>query len=306
LAPFFSIVIPTYNRANFIADTLRSVLAQTFSALEIIVVDDGSKDNTAEVVGRLADARLQYLAKENDERGAARNYGFARAKGEYVLFLDSDDLFHPTHLATLRAKIQELERPNFIATKYNFDRNGVLADSDLVEVAEGWYGLDFFVRGNALACNICVRRENPRLKLFEEDRRYAAVEDWMFMLENTQQDRVYIVDAVTLTMNDHEQRSMRADNQGLIRRLDLAAGWMQQRLILSTNQRQRLLGQVYYLCAIHAHIDGYQREALAYTRRALPGLPAWQGAKLLLRCVTSPGLIQWAKKLLGRGQKVSQ
>jgi len=297
MSSFFSIVIPTYNRASFIADTLRSVLAQTFVALEIIVVDDGSKDNTADVVAQFSDARLQYLVKENGERGAARNYGFARAKGEYVLFLDSDDLFHPTHLATLHAKIQELERPNFIATKYNFNRDGVLADSDMSNVAEGWYGLDFFVRGNALACNICVRRENPGLHLFEEDRRYAAVEDWMFMLENTQQDNIYIIDAVTLTMNDHDARSMRSDNAALIRRLQLALEWMLARVTLLSTQRRLLTGRVYYLCAIHAYADDHRKEALQFARLAVPHLPKGQAMILLVRCLVGPRLVGWIKNI---------
>lgn len=77
-----------------------------------------------------------------------------------------------------------------------------------------------------------MRRQNPGLHPFEEDRRYAAVEDWMFMLENTQQDTVYLIDAVTLTMTDHDARSMRADNSGLVRRLLLSADWMRQHLRL--------------------------------------------------------------------------
>jgi GalNAc5-diNAcBac-PP-undecaprenol beta-1,3-glucosyltransferase len=294
--PFFSVVIPTFNRATFIGATLDSVLSQTFSAFEILVVDDGSKDNTAEVVGRFSDPRLRYYPKENGERGVARNYGFARAKGHYVLFLDSDDRFHPTHLATLHSKIQELGQPNFIATKYNFDREGVIVPSDMAALPEGWYGLDAFVKGNFLACNICVRRQNSHLHLFEEDRRYAAVEDWMFMLENTQQDRVYIVDAVTLTMNDHDQRSMRADNQGLIRRLDLAADWMQQRLRLTPEQVRQLLGRVYYLCAIHAYADGHRRQAIDYARRAARGLSLKDGAILFLRSLVGVELVSFIRK----------
>ena len=296
-APFFSIVIPTYNRADLIGLTLQSVLAQTYPHLEILVVDDGSKDNTAEVVqGYAADPRLHYFPKENAERGAARNYGLARATGEYVLFLDSDDRFHPEHLATLHAKIQALDQPNFIATKYDFDRDGVVAPSDTAALAEGWYGLDTFVRGNALACNICIRRQNPGLHRFEEDRRYAAVEDWMFMLENTQQDRVYLVDAVTLTMNDHDQRSMRSDNSALVRRLQLALDWMLTRIQLSSPQRGVLTGRVYYLCAIHAYADGHRGESLRFARLAAPHLPLKQAAVLLVRCVVGPGVVGWLKR----------
>ncbi|MBF9143429.1 glycosyltransferase family 2 protein [Hymenobacter properus] len=296
-APFFSIVIPTYNRADLIGLTLQSVLGQTFPHMEILVVDDGSKDNTAEVVqGYAADPRLRYYPKENAERGAARNYGFVRAAGEYVLFLDSDDRFHSEHLATLHAKIQELKQPNFIATKYNFDRAGVIAPSDTAALAEGWYGLDTFVHGNALACNICIRRQNPSLHLFEEDRRYAAVEDWMFMLENTQQDRIYLVDAVTLTMNDHDQRSMRSDNSALVRRLELALEWMLRRVALTAEQRRTLTGRVYYLCAIHAYADRHRGQAWGYARKAAPYLPLGTAAVLLARCLLGEGVVQGLKK----------
>lgn len=300
---FFSIVIPTYNRADLIAATLRSVQAQEFTNLEVLVVDDGSKDATAAVVQPfLADPRFRYLPKENAERGAARNYGFKRAQGEYAIFLDSDDLFHPNHLAILHAAIAGMQpRPNFIATKYDFDRAGQRRSSDLVALPAGPLGFNAFTQGNALACNICVRRENPALFLFEEDRRYAAIEDWMFLLQNTQHgDAVHLVDALTLTMNDHDQRSMRADNQGLIRRLQLAAGWMQQHLTMTPPQRRKLLGRLYYLCAIHAHIDGYQVQSLRFASQAVPGLPASAGLALLVRCATPPQMIQWAKQQLGR------
>ena len=295
--PFFSVVIPTYNRATFIGATLDSVLAQTYPHLEILVVDDGSKDNTADVVGCYADPRLRYYPKENGERGVARNYGLARATGTYVLFLDSDDRFHPNHLATLHRKIEELGQPNFIATKFDFDRDGVQADSDTAALAEGWYGLDTFVSGNALACNICVRRQNPGLHRFEEDRRYAAVEDWMFMLENTQQDKIYLVDAVTLTMNDHDQRSMRSDNTALVHRLQLALEWMLNRVTLSPAQHRVLTGRVYYLCAIHAYADGHRGQALGFVRQAAPLLPKSQAAILLVRCVLGEQAVGWLKKL---------
>ncbi|MDO7874168.1 glycosyltransferase family 2 protein [Hymenobacter sp. ASUV-10] len=294
MQPYFSIVVPTYNRADLIGLTLQSVQNQEFTDWELLIVDDGSKDNTAAVVQPyLADARVQYLPKENAERGVARNYGLARATGRYVLFLDSDDRLHPNHLSTLHAAIAGAPAPpDFIATKYDFDRDGERRPSDLAPLPAGPLGFADFLNGNVLACNVCVRRANPELRPFEEDRRYAAVEDWMFMLQNTQHGAVVqLVDAVTLTMNDHDQRSMRADNQGLIRRLDLAAGWMQQHLQLSADQRRRLLGRVYYLCAIHAYADGHRAQALAYARQAAPGLSLKTSVLLYVRCLLGPQLI---------------
>ncbi|GAB3637408.1 hypothetical protein GCM10027422_29980 [Hymenobacter arcticus] len=291
--PFFTIVIPTYNRAGFVGSTLRSVLEQEFTRLEVLIVDDGSQDNTAAVVQSFTDPRLHYLPKENAERGAARNYGLAHAKGEYVLFLDSDDLLHPNHLSTLHDAITAATvPPDFIATKYDFDRDGQRRPSDLGSLPAGRLGFESFIQGNALACNVCVRRANPTLKGFEEDRRYAAVEDWMFMLENTQHGaEVHLIDAVTLTMNDHDQRSMRADNQGLIRRLALAAIWMQQHLSLTADQRRRLLGRVYYLCTIHAYADGHRVQAFRFAWQAATGLSPKTVVLLLARIALGPQLV---------------
>lgn len=101
--PFFSISIPTYNRAYILEETLQSILAQTFSNWEVIIVDDGSKDNTKEVAANLCaqDKRIRYIYQDNAERSAARNKGADNAEGTYLLFLDSDDAFEPTHLQKL-------------------------------------------------------------------------------------------------------------------------------------------------------------------------------------------------------------
>ena len=296
--PYFSVVIPTYNRAGFIGATLDSVLAQDFTGFEVLVVDDGSTDDTAAVVRARPDPRLHYLPKANAERGAARNHGVARAGGEYVLFLDSDDQLHPNHLSTLRAGIQaEATPPNFIATRYDFDRDGRRYPSPVATVPAGRYGLDAFINGNMLACNFAARRLNPALLPFEEDRRYAAVEDWLFLLQNTQHDTVLLLDALTVTMSDHDTRSMRADNQGLIQRLELASSWMLKHLGLSLGQRSRLLGRVHYLCAIHAYADGHRGQALRYARLAWPGLPVRQGVALAVRSLLGPQLINRLKSL---------
>jgi len=91
-----SIVIPAYNASQWIAETLESVLAQSFSDFEVIVVDDGSTDNTANVVSRFK--RVQYIHKPNGGEGSARNVGIQAAQGEYIAFVDSDDLWFPDKL----------------------------------------------------------------------------------------------------------------------------------------------------------------------------------------------------------------
>ena len=95
--PRVSVIIPTYNRAQFIEAAIVSVLEQTFSDYEIIIVDDGSTDNTRQVVEPYLD-RAQYVYQENGGAGMARNHGLRLARGEYIAFLDSDDLFMPHKL----------------------------------------------------------------------------------------------------------------------------------------------------------------------------------------------------------------
>jgi len=297
--PFFSVVIPTYNRAAFIVSTIQSVLAQSFKAFEILVVDDGSTDATAEVIrSSLIDKRIKYLPKENAERGAARNYGFQHSLGRYVLFLDSDDWWLPQHLVVLHQAIEEQKYPDFIASKFNLERAGKQVPSDLVSLPAGYYGLELLLHGNPLACNFAVRRQNAQLVLFEEDRQYASVEDWMFLLQNMQHDNTfYLVDAVTLVMNDHDTRSMRADYQSMVRRWLKLPSWLDTHLALSPTQRKQLVGHIYYLCAIHAYAAGARRESLVYAIQTLPALPISKAAVLLARCIAGVKAIDIIKKV---------
>jgi glycosyltransferase involved in cell wall biosynthesis len=109
--PFFSIIIPTYNRAHSIRKAIESVLKQTFQNFEIIIIDDASTDNTKETIEEIVDQRIIYYRNEiNQERCISRNKGIELAQGEYICFLDSDDYHLPNHLQTI---YDEIEKNNF-------------------------------------------------------------------------------------------------------------------------------------------------------------------------------------------------
>jgi glycosyltransferase involved in cell wall biosynthesis len=99
-AGLVSVVIPCYNQARFLGEAIESVLSQSYRAFEVVVVDDGSTDNTSEVVARYAgaDAGVRLIRQENRGLAGARNRGLAEAEGEYVVFLDSDDRLLPDAL----------------------------------------------------------------------------------------------------------------------------------------------------------------------------------------------------------------
>lgn len=97
--PKATIVVPAYNVATTLADTLASLCAQTFADFEIIVVDDGSSDRTVAVARSLGDRRIRVVQQPNRGLAGARNSGIAQARGEYIGFCDADDLWRPTKLA---------------------------------------------------------------------------------------------------------------------------------------------------------------------------------------------------------------
>ncbi len=102
--PFFSVVIPSYNRSSMTVDAVKTVLGQSFSDYEIIVVDDGSTDDTEEVLRPFSD-RITYSKQTNAGVAAARNHGISLSTGQYICYLDSDDLWHPEKLAIYKDAI---------------------------------------------------------------------------------------------------------------------------------------------------------------------------------------------------------
>lgn len=100
--PFFSVIVPVFNRASVLGASLRSVLAQTCQDFEIIVIDDGSSDNPRAVVESLNDPRIRFIRQENQGGGTARNTGINAAQGRFIAPLDSDDLFLPHHLESMK------------------------------------------------------------------------------------------------------------------------------------------------------------------------------------------------------------
>lgn len=181
-SPLFSIVLPSYNRAHFISKAIVSVLQQQYQDWELIIIDDGSTDNTREVVSGFTDKRISYHWQTNQERSAARNAGINLAAGEFVCFIDSDDLWRSNHLQVLfdTMKSRQYERAfYFTGMTWHFPdrKNDVLfatiADRNLVE----------FVIGNQIGTpTVCIHHSilqkekfNTSLRINEDVELYARI-----------------------------------------------------------------------------------------------------------------------------------
>ena len=142
VTPTLSVIIPAYNAAATLPRTLESVLAQTWPAHEIVVVDDGSTDATADVVRGVqasdAEGRLRYLRQENAGPSAARNRGVAEARGDWVAFLDADDWYYPERLELHARFIVDEPALDFVVGNFDYrDSTGALLHSSMSTSALG-------------------------------------------------------------------------------------------------------------------------------------------------------------------------
>jgi glycosyltransferase involved in cell wall biosynthesis len=205
--PLFSIVVPTYNRAHLISKTLQTILNQEFTDFEVLVVDDGSKDNTAEVVKQFSDTRIQYHSKANAERGAARNYGATRAKGAYINFFDSDDLMLPNHLITAQKMIAKENNPEVFHLGYEHR----VDDGTLIGIhtTPGVNVRQTILFDNKLSCNgVFVRKDIAAQFPFEENRILASSEDWELWIRLVSRFDLPCAPEVTSTVVNHDHRSL--------------------------------------------------------------------------------------------------
>ena len=115
---FFSIIIPLYNKANYVENTIKSVLNQTFTDYEIIIINDGSTDDSVAKVIGFNDSRIHIYNQKNQGASIARNLGIEKAKCNYISFLDADDLWTPNHLETLKTLIEKFPNAGVFASRY--------------------------------------------------------------------------------------------------------------------------------------------------------------------------------------------
>ena len=210
-SPFFSVVIPTYNRAGFIRQTIESVLAQSFRSYEIIVVDDGSTDDTEVVVKSILDDHIQFVKRDNVERAAARNFGATIAQGQYVNFLDSDDVVYPHHLETANEICKMNQGVEIFHLGYDIkDQQGNLqrSVSDIQSINHQ------IVSGNILSCNgVFIRKDIILKNRFDEDRALSSLEDWELWIRMSARYPFLNSNKITSTVIQHEKRSVMTANR---------------------------------------------------------------------------------------------
>lgn len=206
--PFFSIVIPTYNRAGSILDAINSALNQDVLDFEIVVVDDGSTDNTRSIIEKraLSDPRLRYIHQNNAERSRARNNGIEQAKGRYICFLDSDDLYLPNHLSTFHS---ELENRNFPVMMLYGDPISEVKGKRVNQIAyKTTTGLpvESFIKSAVPSQTTCIHHEI--LKRFKFDPNFKIGEDVELFCRVASEFPIEHINAHTAVIRDLGDRTI--------------------------------------------------------------------------------------------------
>lgn len=173
MKPFVSVIIPVYNAEKYLAEAIESVLAQAYHPIEIIVVDDGSTDNSAAVARKFGD-RIQYIYQENSGAAMTRNRGIDRSHGEYLSFLDADDLWTKNKLAL---QLSAFERNSNLDLVFGHVQQFFSPDLDR-ETQQKLYCPDTAVPGNTPSSMLVKSTTFKRVGLFSTQWRIGEPLDW--------------------------------------------------------------------------------------------------------------------------------
>lgn len=206
-SPFFSIILPTYNREKLLGDTIMAILGQSFAEFELIIVDDASTDNTMSLVASFDDQRIRYTKNSvNLERSASRNVGLTMSMGKYVCFCDSDDTWASNHLSTLYNHINSSakNRTLFLSTACQYMTDGLRVSTknyagEEMKVNPVSY---VFLNEPPTPC-VCFNKDLLKDKLFDTNLSINEDVDFYCKLVSNLKDKTSIVFLTDITVSVH-------------------------------------------------------------------------------------------------------
>ncbi len=293
--PWVSVIVPCYNHAHYLTSAINSILAQTFHDWEAIIIDDGSVDNTREIATEFADPRLHYIYQENQGLSTARNTGIHAAGGEYLAFLDADDMWEPEFLSrcvdVLRAD------PSLVGVYtcalYVDEQGDVLPQpcgivvppqSFRKQLLEGGF---FPVHAAVVRCDVVYEAG-----LF--DPRLIGVADWDLWLSIAARHSLYGIDSplarYRVVANSMSMQSAQMHQHRLIV-LEKHFGAAEGNIVTWTLEKRRAYGYVYRATAYDYLQQQRPDESWSYLQRAVkywPQLLADPNTFYELACGTQP------------------
>ncbi len=204
-----SVVIPTYNLSKMLKDTINSVLWQTEPDLEVIVVDDGSTDNTRAVVEGIKDSRIKYFYKDNAGTPSSYNYGFSKANGRYIAFLDHDDLWPENYLQVM---LSHLDNRSEFGAAYSpitvlYPDGSKIKSYRMPKGKSGWITSELFKRGFIWNSATIIRRSVLENFRFDESLRIGCEDRDYFLRLSTRTQFLFVRDVEAIRREHQENLS---------------------------------------------------------------------------------------------------
>jgi glycosyltransferase involved in cell wall biosynthesis len=280
--PRFSVVIPTYNQAQYLAKAIQSVLVQTYQDFEIIIVNNYSTDETVSVVNSFNDRRIKLLHYHNQGViGAARNQGIEASRGEYVAFLDSDDVWYLEKLEKVKAVLQRCPEVDVIGHGiYQKRQDGQVIKPSYAGGYTGPLYEHLLFVGNAcyLSATVVKRSVLQDVGMFSESARFVGVEDydlWLklahsgykfYFMPDLLGENLVRLDSVSSRVDDQYRNAIAAIEHHY--RHDLTRKTVSSKLRLI-----KRIAPLYYSPGRYHHINKRYREALSYYLKAIACYP---------------------------------
>lgn len=207
-----SVIIPVYNGENFIKETIESVLAQSHKNLEVIVVDDGSNDNTIEIVEYFGD-KIQIFKMSNSGVAAARNFGVTMAKGNWIAFLDADDIWAPRKL---ERQFRATRRYNwsYTDTKFIGGANDGKLDSYFTKKHEGNV-LEKLVQGNFISTSTVMIKRETFIQVGGFDEALRSIQDWELWVRVAKSNPIAYINEPLTMYRIHQSSTSRRTRETL-------------------------------------------------------------------------------------------
>lgn len=243
--------MPAYNAEKYVADSIRSVLAQEYADWELIVVDDGSTDSTASLVQEFAklDKRIKYIYQENGRLGKARNTGIRNTSGSLIAFLDSDDLWLETKLAAQTRAMAENDADVVFSNTYVFSGETIGDETRTFDSLVGKFSgpdiLDALIQQNQIPVLTVLLKKTvfDRVGLFEEGKAYHGCEDYDLWLKLAEAGCVFYGMPDVLARYRRHDTAMTATQSNLYKpMLLIVQRHMDQSRLNESEKKRRLTG----------------------------------------------------------------
>ena len=204
-APLVSVITPLYNAEKYIAETIESVLSQTYTHWEMIIVDNGSTDKSSTIIQMFHDKRIKVITLKNNSGGPAkpRNIGVENAKGTYIAFLDSDDVWMPEKL---QVQMETMLSGNYdivhtLARTIDIQSNqiGIYNNQRIYNFCQPFMDIHTILYlSNYININSVLMKKESAI-CFREDKNMVAIEDWMYWIENSlASKKIYLIEEYLL------------------------------------------------------------------------------------------------------------